>query len=706
MSNSAFRRALASLSHPLSIAAIVVLLLNDHVWRKVSPSWLTGKLGDAAWLVFAPFLLAALIAWVWPKREDLVGRVSIIGTGLIFGLAKGVPFFNALVVEMLERTNGWSNSLLVDPTDLLVLPALGLAWWIWSHSANRVPANRSGVLVVLAVLVTAGSSPAMYPTGIQRLGEVNGIIYTCDFHSRDGGLTWEEGGDTELPMYSGHYGPWQMVNPLNARVVHRFMPGVSIDRSDDGGVTWHSDFNLGGEEARVASLSKGYLAVGPFDAVLHRASGNLIVAMGLEGVLVRPSSGEWRWVTVGSFSVPELKRFDRIAALIGNELWLGVALFALIVATLTLRFSLRSIIKTVFALVLIGVWLVAWVYWIGVYAFASEGLVFKFLTLALVGLTIWKSAGPRWRRGLLIGAWLVLELWGASGIFFERYGGGMFQFLFGLVLAGVSIAIGLSLKRRPRSDTGLIGFLSVVSVVLIGGWCVWAYYSHQSTTWPDVTRSTAVLTLAFMAATVGLTLLSMVAWAKLKRDVWSILWLVWLMWCLALTMKDGLYVWGAATLALAAISLGVVALGRKRAVLDQVVKVLVILGWIGWAATLIVFKPALPGNNLTYMDGSLFVVPPLVLGALLIGPRQIVMAYRQQRRALTAILLLGVGGVGLYVLPYGLWARGGIPFYTSATFYAVALTVALVVGGQFYVRRLDTPPAIEGDTPPMVAAPD
>ncbi len=60
--NLSFRRALVSLSHPLSIAAIGLLLFNDHLWRKVAPSWLTGKIGDFAWLIFAPFLLAAGVA--------------------------------------------------------------------------------------------------------------------------------------------------------------------------------------------------------------------------------------------------------------------------------------------------------------------------------------------------------------------------------------------------------------------------------------------------------------------------------------------------------------------------------------------------------------------------------------------------------------------------------------------------------------------
>jgi hypothetical protein len=37
-----------SLSHPIAIVALIALLFNDHVWRRVAPSWLTGKMGDFA----------------------------------------------------------------------------------------------------------------------------------------------------------------------------------------------------------------------------------------------------------------------------------------------------------------------------------------------------------------------------------------------------------------------------------------------------------------------------------------------------------------------------------------------------------------------------------------------------------------------------------------------------------------------------------
>ena len=43
-SNKAFWRAIHSLAHPVTIAAVIGLLLNDHLLRHNWPSWWTGKL--------------------------------------------------------------------------------------------------------------------------------------------------------------------------------------------------------------------------------------------------------------------------------------------------------------------------------------------------------------------------------------------------------------------------------------------------------------------------------------------------------------------------------------------------------------------------------------------------------------------------------------------------------------------------------------
>jgi len=471
MNNAAFRRALISLSHPVSIGAIVLLLFNDHIWRRVAPSWFTGKIGDFAWLIFAPFLLAALLAWLLPKRAELVGRIAIIGVGAIFALAKTVPAFHMITIKMLETLTGWPNVLRLDPTDLLALPALLIAWWIWRQSAIRsirLP-QRGWVLWPLAALATIGNSPAPL-TGIRTFVAADSILYTQDFHSEDGGLTWLEGGRDGLRS-NAHYDTWQLTDPTNERVQYRFTPGLSIERSEDGGQTWRREFDLSGEEARLATTGSWGLfgGLGPFDAVLHPASCNLIVAMGLEGVLVRSPLGEWRWVSVGNFSVPQLNRFGQIITLLSGEIWLGAGLIGLIIALITL-------------------------------------------------------------------------------------------------------------------------------------------------------------------------------------------------------------------------SLGLLGRARKRGSVDRLMAVITIFGWIGWVFTLLEFPPAM-GGGILFANVAAYAVPTTVVLAAIVGVWYGSNLYRQNRRALMALLVIAVMGALLYLLPYVLWTQGAIPFYDTATLYAMALTVVTLIAGFFYMRR-------------------
>lgn len=351
--NPSFRRALLSLSHPLSIGAIVLLLINDHVWRKVAPSWLTGKLGDAAWLVFAPFLLAALLAWVWPKREDLVGRWSIIGTGLIFALAKTLPQVHTFTIKLLAGLVGGPIGLRRDPSDLITLPALLIAAWIWRQPAFAVSPRRGWLMLTLGALATMANVGPSTDLGVRCLvdtgSHVAAIVWdrensTVVYLSADGGQTWQMGQPDDATC-SDPYRPSRrpdpqsplIVNdPANSAIQYRMRAGLPIERSADGGQTWQIDFNLGGEEARIRALDDVfYLPVGPFDALVHGATGQVVVAMGKEGVVVRSISGAWHWVSIGPYAVVELTSLDRIVALLSSELRLalliGVWLFVTVI---------------------------------------------------------------------------------------------------------------------------------------------------------------------------------------------------------------------------------------------------------------------------------------------------------------------------------------------------------------------------------------
>jgi hypothetical protein len=56
MMNPTSRKFISLLSRPVALTAIVLLALNTLVLQRYAPGWLSGKLGDFAWFVFAPYL--------------------------------------------------------------------------------------------------------------------------------------------------------------------------------------------------------------------------------------------------------------------------------------------------------------------------------------------------------------------------------------------------------------------------------------------------------------------------------------------------------------------------------------------------------------------------------------------------------------------------------------------------------------------------
>lgn len=108
------------LLHPVALAALAVLIVNDRFLKTAWPSWWTGKLSDAAGMTFFPALLAALLGGRWR-------RTCVILTMLAFALIKTWPPATAAC----EHVLGWvlGPVLIVrDPTDLIALP---FALWAW-----------------------------------------------------------------------------------------------------------------------------------------------------------------------------------------------------------------------------------------------------------------------------------------------------------------------------------------------------------------------------------------------------------------------------------------------------------------------------------------------------------------------------------------------------------------------------------------------
>lgn len=56
----------APLAHPVTWLAAGALLFNVYYLQPRAPSWLSGKLGDLAWLTLAPLLTAVLLDLLLP----------------------------------------------------------------------------------------------------------------------------------------------------------------------------------------------------------------------------------------------------------------------------------------------------------------------------------------------------------------------------------------------------------------------------------------------------------------------------------------------------------------------------------------------------------------------------------------------------------------------------------------------------------------
>ena len=203
------RRCASALTHPVTLAALVALLLNDALFKSLWPDALvTGKLSDLAWLVFASPLLAFILSLflgrsVFGRRATII--IAYVGLPLLYAAFNTFETIHDGILWGLSRVAGGTAGSPLDPSDSLVIPfGLGIAVWV----LRRRPAGRDRLRVRLALLAagvaTFATVATSYPgadTGIRSVGIAgDGTVVASartherrSFHHRsngDGGLSW------------------------------------------------------------------------------------------------------------------------------------------------------------------------------------------------------------------------------------------------------------------------------------------------------------------------------------------------------------------------------------------------------------------------------------------------------------------------------------------------------------------------------------
>jgi hypothetical protein len=137
-----------ALLHPIAVAALGLLLVNDHVLKSTFPSWWTGKLSDVAALV----VLALVVQTVAEMLGAGIGRrtlaAALVVSGSILGAIKLVPaagnFYEwgmgaaQWVPSAVAALIGGSTmptlvpvALTRDATDIAAIPILCAVWLVF-----------------------------------------------------------------------------------------------------------------------------------------------------------------------------------------------------------------------------------------------------------------------------------------------------------------------------------------------------------------------------------------------------------------------------------------------------------------------------------------------------------------------------------------------------------------------------------------------
>jgi hypothetical protein len=380
MLNKTTTKALHLLSRPLSVGAILLLLVNDHLLRIYWPSWWTGKIGDFAWLYFIPFALAAILACLipshWKRHEMIVFALSLLLIGGTFSLANTSPSFHLCLINFLEHLLGVPIGLRRDPTDLIALISLAAAGWMWTKEKHFQHKYRKSGLILLpmaALLTIANSVDWPDNKGIECLVLRDNRIYAYAaasdydapgaFYSLDGGVSWNSTSmDGQVDCIPADL--QEISDPSCPDLRYRFKPPATIEFSIDGGLTWQEDYLIEPiKEVEAVIIRNTHTGIGPIvltsrplDALIEPSSGNLLLAMGHRGLLMREANGKWDWIPLGTYEFVENVRLEEVRFLVDAHVVLAISFLFLGISTAWARFR-KTILLYILVAIFWGLWL-------------------------------------------------------------------------------------------------------------------------------------------------------------------------------------------------------------------------------------------------------------------------------------------------------------------------------------------------------------
>ena len=352
------------------------------------------------------------------------------------------------------------------------------------------------MLAVAAALVTLAGPCYPPPVGLNSLATTsdNGLLVqdTSEWEggqpylSRDGGYSWEAAGNN---YFSPNQGKRGIVAPGGDNYIiegNHIVRATGREREvvyDAGYLRDRANLVLQYRATGADRLFKGpELTKAPKLIIHDPASGNLVVAMGYDGVVVGTPGGSWERVAVGEYTPTDFSAPARLRLLaIKPGFWIAtLALAASLVAVcVTLgQCGWEEFIRAVIILaVSIGVeaLLMLWAFTVGVGNKILPGpLILGFLLFAaasvasLALLLAWPSEDSR-RRSLALALTVVVAVSYAFGFpfFFEAFIEGLFLVPITMAAILFLIAVAPYLQRGKQRLTALWTAGAVLAALLL-----------------------------------------------------------------------------------------------------------------------------------------------------------------------------------------------------------------------------------------------
>ena len=360
------QRCASALMHPATLVALAVLLVNDLLFKALWPgAWAPGKLSDLAWMVFAPPVLAFVLSFETTgraKAQRAAFVAAYAGLPLLYvAFNTFAPVHDAILI-VLGLFGGDGPRSPLDPTDSIVVPfAMAAAFWVWRRPSLEAQSIRARLALLAATAAALASVASSYDGnwGVEQVGRtasetLGANTFEGFYESIDGGLTWTKTGKDSVRLKWQEWIELEVGHPSDAVFIlggpHLIGERRELERADlrgavfildsphiigegreleveepsgifstgdiritnnevlsSGEVIYSFEYLQGGGNRWMQALDKREIgarvvATRPLIIFYDSQSGNVILAMGIQGVVVIASDGTTTKVAVGRYS--------------------------------------------------------------------------------------------------------------------------------------------------------------------------------------------------------------------------------------------------------------------------------------------------------------------------------------------------------------------------------------------------------------------